>query len=111
MCRRHLAELFLDLEPDRHRIDARVLAGEAGQKELAAVLRLDGRTKNVRNLESALIIDTGLLVPSKHSKPPQLRHFSPQFSTEMVEEARVYVNRKIRSFSKLRLIFALSSPV
>src|SRR5205809_3749429 len=103
---RHPAELFFDLDPHRHRIEAHVFARQAGQEQLAAVLALEARTKDVRNLESALIIYTGLLVASKHTRPLVSTHFSPQISTEILSEGLVRVNRKIRPLSKLRQIFA-----
>src|SRR5262249_18550071 len=58
MCHRHLPQLFLEVEPDWHRLDPDVLAREARQEELAAVLRLEERSESVRHLESSLVIDT-----------------------------------------------------
>src|SRR4029077_4317884 len=104
--RRHLAELLLDVDPHRHRVEAHVVARQAGQEQLAAVLRLEARTKDVRNLESALIIYAGLFVSPKHTRPLASRHFSPQISTEILWDGSVPVNRKIQSLSKLRQIFA-----
>src|SRR4051812_11911868 len=103
---RHRRELFLELAPDRHRIDAHVFAGKARQEELTAVLRLEDRTKAVRHLEPALVIDAGRRVASKHETPRPILHYSPQKSTGMVGEAPVEVNRKILVLSKLRQIFA-----
>jgi hypothetical protein len=102
----HLSELFFDVEPDRHRIEAHVFAREAGEEQLAAVLALEERTKNVRNLESALIIYACLFVPSKHTEPSDTTHFSPQISTEILRDGCIPVNRKIQPLSKLRQIFA-----
>ena len=98
--------LLFDLDPDRHRVQAHVFARQAGKEQLAAVLALEERTKNVRNLESALIIYAGLLVASKHTKPLNGNHFSPQISTEILSDGSVRVNRKIKLLSQLRQIFA-----
>ncbi len=106
MGRRHLAELVFDTEPHGHWVQAYVFARQAGEEQLAAVLALEERTKDVRNLESALIIYAGLLVASKHTKPLGLTHFSPQISTEILWDGRGHVNRKIQLLSKLRQIFA-----
>ena len=106
MRRRHLAELFFFLEPHGHRIDADVLAGQARDEQFTAVLGLEQGPKDVRDLESPFVIYASLFVASKHSKPLEAHHFSPQFSTEIVGEAQVDVNRKIHPVSKLRLIFA-----
>jgi hypothetical protein len=81
-------------------------ARQAGEKQLAAVFALEERTKDVRNLESALIINTGLLVASKHTSPSESTHFSPQISTEILSDGSEGVNRKIQPLSKLRQIFA-----
>ena len=106
MSRGHLAELFFDVEPDRHRVQAHVFTAQTGQEQLAAVLVLEERTKDVRNLESALIIYACLFVASKHAEPSHSTHFSPQISTEILSDGRVSVNRKIQLLSKLRQIFA-----
>ena len=105
--RRHLAELFFDLEPDRHRIEAHVFAREAGEEQLAAVFALEERTKDVRNLESALIIYAGLFVPSKHTEPSNIDPlFSTNFHGDTKGRPACHVNRKIQPLSKLRQIFA-----
>ena len=67
---------------------------------------LEKGPKDVRNLESTFVIYSGLLMAPKHDRPLEAHHFSPQFSTEIVGEAQVDVNRKIHPVSKLRLIFA-----
>src|SRR5262245_40734819 len=97
MRRRHLAELFFELDPDRHWIHANVLAGDARQEDLAPVLRLEVRTEDVRQLESALVIDFGDLVPSKHETPRPLLHFFPQKSTDIVGVATMGCQRKIQT--------------
>src|SRR5712672_872229 len=103
---RHLAELFFNVDPDRHRVQTHVFARQAGEEQLAAVLGLEVRTKGVRNLESSLIIYSGLLVTSKHAQPSISSHFSPQISTEILRDGSVRVNRKIKLLSQLRQIFA-----
>src|SRR3954451_20605702 len=102
----HLAELFLDIEPDRHRIEAHVFTGEAGEEQLAAEFAFEERTKDVRNLESALIIYACLLVASKHTETSESTHFSPQISTEILRDRPMGLNRKIQPLSKLRQLFA-----
>jgi hypothetical protein len=92
---RHLAKLFFDVDPHGHGVHAHVFTRQAGKKQLAAVLALEARTKDVRNLESALIIYAGLLVASKHASPTDSTHFSPQIPTQILGEARIVVNRKI----------------
>ena len=57
--------------------------------------------------ERAYDIYSRLLVASKHAEPLKIDHFSPQFSTQIVEEAHWDVNRKIHPVSKLRLMFAV----
>ena len=103
---RHRAGLFFDLGPHWHRIQAHVFARQAGQEQLTAEFALERRTKDVRNLESALIIYAGLLVASKHTRPLKMNHFFPQISTEILWDDSVPVNRKLQSLSKLRQIFA-----
>ena len=55
----HRAELLLDRLPDGHRVDADAVAGEAGDKEIPAVLPLDQGTEAVGDLESSLVINLG----------------------------------------------------
>mgnify|MGYP003694018345 CR=1 FL=1 len=63
---RDVREPALDLEPHRHRIDAHVLAGDAGDEQLGAVLRLDERAEAVRDLEPPLVVDARRMVAAKH---------------------------------------------
>ena len=59
-------ELALDLEPHRHRVEAHVLAGDAGDEQLRAPLRLDERAEPVRDLEPPLVVDARRMVAPKH---------------------------------------------
>jgi hypothetical protein len=54
MRRGHLAELFFDLEPHGIGIDADVVAGQAGQEQLAAVLALESERKTFGTLSLPL---------------------------------------------------------
>src|SRR6185312_7936097 len=92
MGRRHRRELFFELEPDRHRINADVLAGEAGQEDLTAVLLFDKTAKGVRNLEPPLVINAGGGTTPEHET---LLHSDPQKSTTIVGLCLCEVNRKI----------------
>src|SRR5665213_125949 len=92
MRRRHRGEFFFELEPYRHRIDADVLARQARQKKLPAVLLLDEAAKGVRNLEPALIIDSRRSTTPEHVS---LLHSDPQNSTRILELWLLTVNRKM----------------
>ena len=62
-----LAELLLDLQPHRHRIDADVFAGQAGEEQLTAVLAFEQGAEGVRNLEPPLVIDASRRIAPKHA--------------------------------------------
>src|SRR4051794_20157407 len=84
MRRGSLAELFLDVDPYRHRIETHVLACQAREEQLASVLAFEERPEHVGNLESTFVIYAGLFVTSKHAKPSPFAHFSPQIPTGIV---------------------------
>src|SRR6185295_6690347 len=65
---RNFGQTALDLEPHRHRIDAHVFAGDAGDEELGSVLLLDEHTKPVGDLESPLLVDARRMVSSQHAQ-------------------------------------------
>jgi hypothetical protein len=65
--RRHPAQLLLDVEPDRHRIDPDVLARQARQEEFTAVLALEQGPEGVGHLEPTLVIDASRRVAPKHA--------------------------------------------
>ena len=95
MRRRHRAELLFDLEPDRQRIDADVLASKTCQEQFAAVLALEQSAKSIGDLESPFVIDASRRVAPKHTKPLLSLHFFPQNSTQMLRDPPRHVNRKI----------------
>src|SRR5947209_11192650 len=64
----HLGQAALDLEPHRHRVEAHVLARDAGDEELRAVLLLDEHTEPVGDLESPLVVDARRMVAPQHAK-------------------------------------------
>ena len=62
-----LREPALELDPDRHRIDAYGLARQARDEQLWAVIFLNHGAKCVRNLEPALIINFRRRVAPEHA--------------------------------------------
>src|SRR5262249_22992015 len=94
VARRHACEFFLELEPHGQRKNANIFTGQAGEEELAAVLRLEERTEDVGHLESSFVIDAGRRVTPKHPTPRLSPHFFPQNSTQILEEGRFVVNAK-----------------
>src|ERR1043166_3519282 len=92
MGRRHRGKLFFALEPHGHRVNADVLAREAGQEDLPAVFLFDKTAKGVRNLEPPLVIDAGGGTTPEHET---LLHSDPQKSTTIVGLWSSEVNRKM----------------
>src|SRR5206468_3266965 len=83
--------------------DADVLAVEARQKHLAAVLRLQQRTEDVRHLEPTLVIDPRDLMASKHAR---LRPSPPLFPTKIHPNVTVRLNRMSTAKSTPSVIYA-----
>ena len=53
------ASFCFDLQPDGHRINAHAFPRQARDEDVAAVLVLNERTKAVRDLEPAFVVDFG----------------------------------------------------
>ena len=55
----HLRELPLDLEPDRHRVDADTLPRQARDEDVRPLLVLNDPAKHRGHLQPALVVDPG----------------------------------------------------
>ncbi len=67
-------ELFLEDQPDGHRVHAYGLPRQARHEHLGSVRLFDERTESVRDFEPPLVIDFGGVISPKHS---WLLHFAP----------------------------------
>src|SRR5687768_522144 len=101
----HLREPPLNLEPDRHWIDADVLPGDARHEDVRSMLVVDDPPKHRGHLQPPLLVDPG----GRAASQPLLVHLSPLKSTRIVERDRDAVNRKMLIPYGLRVCFALVS--
>src|SRR5438067_12107734 len=92
MRRWRAAELFLEREPDRHRINPDRLPRKARHEQLSPVRLLDQGTESVRDFEPPLLINFGGAIAPKHV---YLLHFAPQKSTAIVGLGLHSVNGKM----------------
>src|SRR3954468_5020680 len=95
MIGRHGRELPLDLEPDRHRVNADGVPRKARDEHVRPLGVVKCPTKHRGDLESALLVD-----PSRGAAAKALLvHLGPQKSTRIVRRAPSLVNASL-SFTR-----------
>jgi hypothetical protein len=69
---------LFDVEPDRHGVDADVLARQAREKEFTTVLAFEQGAKGVGNLEPPLVIDASWRIAPEHGHDSTFVQINPR---------------------------------